>query len=46
MAKDEALGVLPEWNLADLYVGRNDPRIETDLAAAEALLKEFFKSRR
>jgi|SRR5215217_1072013 len=27
---------LPEWNLADLYAGRNDPRIELDLAAAKA----------
>jgi oligoendopeptidase F len=25
---------LPEWRLDDLYVGRDDPRIETDLAAA------------
>ncbi|MFZ5668824.1 MAG: M3 family oligoendopeptidase [Pseudomonadota bacterium] len=27
---------LPEWNLADLYAGRDDPRIETDLKAAVA----------
>jgi oligoendopeptidase F len=26
---------LPEWRLDDLYVGRNDPRIEQDLKAAE-----------
>jgi oligoendopeptidase F len=26
----------PRWNLADLYVGREDPRIEIDLAAAKA----------
>ncbi|WP_411288602.1 M3 family oligoendopeptidase [Phenylobacterium sp.] len=25
---------LPEWRLDDLYVGRSDPRIETDLTAA------------
>jgi len=25
---------LPVWNLEDLYAGRDDPRIETDLAAA------------
>src|SRR5579863_660407 len=25
---------LPLWRLDDLYVGRDDPRIETDLAAA------------
>jgi oligoendopeptidase F len=27
---------LPEWDLADLYDGREDPRIEQDLAAAAA----------
>src|SRR6201996_4561992 len=27
---------LPQWNLGDLYDGRNDPRIETDLAKAKA----------
>ena len=27
---------LPEWNLADLYAGRDDPRIEHDLAQAKA----------
>jgi oligoendopeptidase F len=27
---------LPQWNLADLYAGRNDPQIETDIAAAKA----------
>ncbi|MFN3520833.1 MAG: M3 family oligoendopeptidase [Phenylobacterium sp.] len=26
---------LPEWRLDDLYAGRNDPRIEVDLAAAK-----------
>ncbi|MFY8209584.1 MAG: oligoendopeptidase F, partial [Caulobacter sp.] len=31
----------PEWNLADLYVGRDDPRIETDLAAAKAANDEL-----
>ncbi|MDB5429864.1 MAG: oligoendopeptidase [Caulobacter sp.] len=28
---------LPEWRLDDLYVGRDDPRIETDLARATDL---------
>jgi oligoendopeptidase F len=28
---------LPQWRLDDLYVGRDDPRIETDLATAAAL---------
>src|SRR5205085_937332 len=27
---------LPEWRLDDLYAGREDPRIETDLARANA----------
>ena len=27
---------LPQWSLADLYSGRTDPKIETDLAAAKA----------
>jgi oligoendopeptidase F len=27
---------LPEWRLDDLYAGRDDPRIESDLAAAKA----------
>ena len=31
----------PQWNLADLYVGRDDPRIETDLAAAKAANDEL-----
>jgi oligoendopeptidase F len=30
-----ALGVLPEWNLADLYPGRDSPELEADLAASE-----------
>ncbi|UTP40155.1 M3 family oligoendopeptidase [Phenylobacterium sp. LH3H17] len=30
------LDALPEWRLDDLYAGRDDPRIETDLAAAKA----------
>ena len=32
---------LPEWNLADLYSGRDDPRIETDLVAAKAANDEL-----
>ena len=27
---------LPEWRLDDLYSGRDDPRIEADLAEARA----------
>jgi oligoendopeptidase F len=30
------LDTLPEWRLDDLYAGRDDPRIEADLAAAKA----------
>src|SRR5450432_2543661 len=30
-----ALGVLPEWNLADLYPGRDSPELAADLAASE-----------
>lgn len=32
---------LPEWNLADLYANRDDPRIELDLAAAKAANDEL-----
>ncbi|CAN5398212.1 M3 family oligoendopeptidase [soil metagenome] len=32
---------LPEWTLADLYDGRDDPRIEIDLAAAKAANDEL-----
>jgi oligoendopeptidase F len=31
------LAALPVWNLDDLYLGRDDPRIAADLAAARAL---------
>jgi oligoendopeptidase F len=32
---------LPEWNLTDLYAGRDDPKIEIDLAAAKAANDEL-----
>lgn len=32
---------LPEWSLADLYAGRTDPKIESDLAAAKAANDEL-----
>ena len=32
---------LPEWRLDDLYAGRDDPRIEADLAAATAANNEL-----
>src|SRR5262245_27438830 len=36
------LGVLPEWNLADLYSGLDDPQVKRDLerGAAESLAFE------
>lgn len=34
---------LPEWRLDDLYAGREDPRIEADLAEAERLNGELAK---
>ncbi len=43
---------LPQWDLSDLYTGRDDPRIETDLAKAKAdndalvALKGRFVARR
>ncbi len=37
------LDTLPEWDLADLYAGRGDPRIEADLAAAKAANDELVK---
>ncbi|MDP3749984.1 MAG: M3 family oligoendopeptidase [Phenylobacterium sp.] len=37
------LDTLPQWRLDDLYVGREDPRIETDLAAAKAANDELIK---
>ena len=34
---------LPEWRLDDLYAGRDDPAIETDLAAAKAANDELAR---
>ena len=31
-----ALGALPEWNLADLYLGLDDPQVRQDLDRADA----------
>ena len=42
------LGVLPEWNLADLYAGIEDPQVKRDLdrGAAESLaFEEAFKGK-
>jgi oligoendopeptidase F len=37
------LDTLPQWRLDDLYAGRDDPRIEIDLAAAKAANDELVK---
>ena len=34
---------LPEWDLGDLYAGRDDPRIEADLTAAREAVAELVK---
>ena len=34
---------LPEWRLDDLYTGRDDPRIEADLAESERLNHELAR---
>src|SRR5437868_8494376 len=42
------LGALPEWNLADLYAGIDDPAVRRDLARADeyaAAFEEDFKGR-
>jgi len=38
---DRALGSLPEWDLADLYAGPEDARLEQDLGEAERLARAF-----
>ena len=35
-AGKSSLGALPEWNLADLYAGLDDPAIKRDLDRADA----------
>jgi oligoendopeptidase F len=37
----DPVGALPAWDLSDLYAGREDPKLETDLAAAERDAKAF-----
>jgi oligoendopeptidase F len=36
-----ALGALPEWDLRDLYPGRDSPELQRDLTAVEADAKAF-----
>ncbi|GJD91039.1 Oligoendopeptidase F, plasmid [Methylobacterium hispanicum] len=38
------LGVLPEWDLGDLYAGLDDPAFRDDLARAEANCRAFSAS--
>src|SRR4029077_7266213 len=38
---DAALGPLPEWDLGDLYPGRDSPELARDLAALAADAKAF-----
>ena len=38
------LGALPEWNLADLYAGLDDPAIKRDLDRADADCVAFEES--
>jgi oligoendopeptidase F len=40
-APKSALGALPEWNLADLYSGLDDPAIKRDLDRADAECAAF-----
>ena len=37
----QPVGPLPAWDLSDLYAGREDPRLEADLQAAERDAKAF-----
>ena len=38
-----AAAPLPMWSLSDLYSGRDDPRIETDLQAGAAAVAELVR---
>jgi oligoendopeptidase F len=43
-----AIGVLPEWNLADLYAGLDDPAVKRDLDRADAdciAFEELYKGK-
>src|ERR1700747_479288 len=41
MASESALGSLPEWDLSDLYPGRDSPELQRDLAGLLADAKSF-----
>jgi oligoendopeptidase F len=38
---EEALGILPDWNLSDLYPGMEAPQVKADLDRAAELAKAF-----
>jgi len=38
---DSELGTLPDWNLGDLYPGRDSPEFKADLAAARTGAQQF-----
>ena len=40
-ASEPALGPLPEWDLSDLYPGRDSPELQRDLAELAANAKAF-----
>src|SRR5262245_7014605 len=40
-APEEALGALPEWDLSDLYPGRDSPQLAKDQEALERDAKAF-----
>jgi oligoendopeptidase F len=42
-AESRGLGPLPEWNLADLYPGRDSPELTADLERGEAEAKAFHE---
>jgi len=37
----KGLGILPEWNLGDLYAGIDDPKVKRDLDRADEYCKAF-----
>jgi oligoendopeptidase F len=41
VSQSAALGILPEWNLADLYSGVDAPEVQADLAKADADARAF-----
>ena len=42
----EELGLLPSWDLGDLYASVDDPAIERDVESAQAAAEAFAKDYR